>query len=156
MAKSLLNAKGLPKSFWAEANHTATYILNRSSTSALNKQTPLEAWFGWKRKLTHFRVFGCTVFVHIPSQKRGKLDENNLECIFLGYSDESKAYRFYNPLTKKLLSSRDVMFDEKSAWNLGNNATQRRSISRRYRDHRGPNGDRRCSQWRLQSFHTNK
>ncbi|KAL0424085.1 UNVERIFIED_CONTAM: Retrovirus-related Pol polyprotein from transposon TNT 1-94 [Sesamum radiatum] len=62
-------------------------------------------------------VFGCVAHVLIPSQKRSKLDENSVKCIFVGYSLETKGYRFYNPKAKKLLISRDVVFDEKSTWN---------------------------------------
>jgi hypothetical protein len=32
------------------------------------------------------------------------------------YSAESKAYKLYNPLTKKLVVGRDVIFDEESVW----------------------------------------
>ncbi|GKV31343.1 hypothetical protein SLEP1_g40039 [Rubroshorea leprosula] len=117
MAKSMLKAKGLPNSFWAEAIHTAAYIQNRSPTAALHHQTPFEAWHGWKPKVAHFKIFGCLAYVHVPSQKRTKFEENSVKCIFLGYSDETKGYRFYNPITKKLLISRDVIFDEKNSWN---------------------------------------
>ncbi|KAL4334611.1 hypothetical protein GQ457_07G011520 [Hibiscus cannabinus] len=44
MAKSMLKAKCLSKSFWAEAIHTAAYVLNRSPTSALTHLTPFEAF----------------------------------------------------------------------------------------------------------------
>ena len=113
----MLKAKGLPNCFWAEAIHTAAYILNQSPTFALCRQTPFEAWSGWKPKVTHFKIFGCIAYAYVPSQKRGKLDDNSVKCIFVGYSVETKGYRLYNPLTKKLIISRDVVFDEKSAWN---------------------------------------
>ncbi|GKV32421.1 hypothetical protein SLEP1_g41032 [Rubroshorea leprosula] len=45
-----------------------------------------------------------------------KLDDKGEKCIFLGVSDHSKAYRLYNPLTKKVVISRDVVFDEASTW----------------------------------------
>ena len=117
MAKSMLKAKELPNNFWAESVHTAAYILNRSPTSSLHDMTPFEAWNGWKPKVNHFKVFGCLAYVHVPSQKRQKLDDNSMKCIFIGYSIESKAYRFYDPLTKRLVVSRDVVFDEQNAWN---------------------------------------
>jgi transposase InsO family protein len=117
MAKSMLKAKGIPNSFWAEAVHTAAYLLNRSPTSALQHQTPFEAWHGWRPKVTHFKIFGCIAYVHVPSQKRHKLEDNSVKCIFMGYSMETKGYRCYDPLTKKLIVSRDVLFDEKNAWN---------------------------------------
>lgn len=49
---------------------------------------------------------------------RKNLDDKSMKCILVGVSDESKANWLYNPLTKKVLVSRDVVFDEKSTWNL--------------------------------------
>ena len=122
MAKSLVSAKELPKCFWAEAIHTAAYILNQSPTTALHNRTPFEAWHGWKPKVSHFKVFGCISYVHIPSQKRHKLDDNSVKCVFLGYSVETKGYQFHDPITNKFIVSRDVIFDEMSAWSLNNEA----------------------------------
>lgn len=39
--------------------------------------------------------------------------------IFIGYDDSSKAYRLIHPVSKKLIISRDVIFDEESAWKWG-------------------------------------
>lgn len=47
---------------------------------------------------------------------RKKLDHRSGKCIFIGYSEESKAYRIYNPITKNYIISRDVEFKEEEAW----------------------------------------
>jgi hypothetical protein len=39
-----------------------------------------------------------------------------VKCVFIGVSEESKAYRLYNPITKKIIISRDVLFDEENTW----------------------------------------
>ena len=44
-----------------------------------------------------------------------KFDNHIEKCIFIGYSKESKAYKLYNLLTKKLVISRDVAFNETEA-----------------------------------------
>ncbi|GKU94075.1 hypothetical protein SLEP1_g7612 [Rubroshorea leprosula] len=49
-------------------------------------------------------------------QKRSKLDDKGKKCIFLDVSNQSKTYRLYNPLTKKVVISHDVVFDEASTW----------------------------------------
>ena len=57
-------------------------------------------------------MFGYVAYVHVPEEMRRKLDERSHKCIFVGYSEESKAYRLYNPITKKYVISRDVVFKE--------------------------------------------
>lgn len=36
--------------------------------------------------------------------------------MFLGVSETSKAYELFNPVTKKVIISRDVVFDEEAKW----------------------------------------
>ncbi|MCH80264.1 hypothetical protein A2U01_0001030 [Trifolium medium] len=66
------------------------------------------------------RVFGCIAFAHIPDSQRKKLDNKSIKCVHLGISDESKAYKLYNPVDKRIIISRDVVFDESKAWNWDN------------------------------------
>eukprot|EP00253_Pinus_taeda_P026770 PITA_26770 len=116
MARSMLKAKHLPNYYWAEAVHCAVYILNRCPTKVVMKRVPEEAWSGRMQGVTHIKVFGCVAYAHIPDQLRKKFDNKWEKCIFFGYSEESKAYRLYNPSTKKFFVSRDVQFIEEEAW----------------------------------------
>ena len=50
--------------------------------------------------------------MHVPKEKQRKLDAKAEKCILVGYSDEQKGYKCYNPLTKQARVSRDVVFDE--------------------------------------------
>ena len=78
--------------------------------------TPQEAWSGRKPAVDHFRIFGCIAYAHVPDEKRKKLEDKSLKCVFLGVSETSKAYKLYDPLTKKVVVSRDVVFDDKKTW----------------------------------------
>jgi len=49
------------------------------------------------------KVFGCVAYAHIPDHLRKKLDIKGEKCNFIGYSEESKAYRLYIPSAKKFL-----------------------------------------------------
>ena len=48
----------------------------------------------------------------IPEQQQNKLEARSRKCIFLGYSNTSKAYRLYDEENKKVILSRDVIFLE--------------------------------------------
>jgi hypothetical protein len=71
-----------------------------------------EVWTGKKPSLTHLRVFGCDAYVHVPKENMSKLDKKDEKCIFIGYKDGLKGYKLWNPETKKVVYSRDVVFRE--------------------------------------------
>jgi hypothetical protein len=52
-------------------------------------------------------------FALIQKDHHKKLDNHTIPCIFLGYSEEQKAYRLMNKDNWKTIISRDVTFDEK-------------------------------------------
>jgi hypothetical protein len=121
MARSLLKDKCLSNTFWVEAVACSTYLLNRSPTTSLKMKVPQEAWSGTKLNVAHLRTFGCIAYTHIPSELRKKLDDRSEKCIFTGYSETSKAYRLYNPISKKLILNRDVKFLENQFWSESEN-----------------------------------
>ena len=110
--RSMLYHANLPLIFWAEAVSTAVYLKNRSPTSHLKDITPYECWYKEKPDVSNIKVFGCKSYVHIPDQKRGKLDKKSIPCIFVGYPDNSKGYKLYNPESKQMVRSRDIIFLE--------------------------------------------
>lgn len=118
MANTMLKEKGFPRPLWAEAVSTAVYLMNWCPTKTVQNRTPVEAWSGLKPSAKHLKVFGCVCYVHIPKEKRSKLDDKTHKGIFMGYSPQSKGYRVYSIEEKKLIISRDVEFDENAAWNF--------------------------------------
>ena len=72
--------------------------------------TPYEAWYGYKSKVKHLRVFGSFCYALVPTNKRTKLDSRSIKCIFIGYSDQKKGYHLLSD--GKFIVSRDVIFDE--------------------------------------------
>ena len=87
----LINSK-LPRCLWAEAVSTASYLVNKSSSSAIGFKTPEELWSGRPGKYEHLRVFGCPAYVHV---RQGKLDARAIKGVFVGYPDGVKGYRVW-------------------------------------------------------------
>jgi hypothetical protein len=108
--------KSMPHHYWAEVVATAVYIMNRTPTTAVHGMTPEEKYSGRKPDLSHLKVFGCIAYVHVLDELRTKLDPKAEKCVFIGYSLEQKGYRCYNPITREMRVSRDVVFDEMSNW----------------------------------------
>ena len=75
MARCLLFERKLPKFLWVEAVNTSVYLLNRLPTKSVQSKTPIEAWSDVKPSVKHLKVFGSLCYLHMPSIKRGKLDE---------------------------------------------------------------------------------
>ena len=57
------------------------------------------------------------MYIHIPKEKRTKLDPSGKKGIYVGYSESSKPSRIYFPGFKKIDISRDVTFDEDPSYN---------------------------------------
>jgi hypothetical protein len=110
MTRSMMQFKGLSTKYWVEVVHTAVYLRNRSPTSALDGKTPYEAWYNFKPKVNHLRVFGSTCYALVPKEKRTKLENQSMKCTFIGCSEEKKGYRLLSD--GKFIVSRDVIFYE--------------------------------------------
>ena len=111
-ARSMRIHAGLPKMFWAEAVNTAAYLIDRGPSIPLDGKIPEEVWSGKEVNLSHLRVFGCISYVHIDSAERSKLEAKSNKCVFVGYGDDEFGYRFWDYENRKIIRSRDVIFNE--------------------------------------------
>jgi hypothetical protein len=66
--------------------------------------------------VSFLRTFGCIDHVRKTNPILTKLEYRSTPMVFLGYAEGTKAYRLYDPRRDKVLVSRDVVFDEKAAW----------------------------------------
>ena len=112
LARAMLIEKKLPPFLWPEAVAHAAYIRNRSPTRALDGKTPHEAWTGKKPDVSHFREFGCDVWVLNQGEKGSKLAPKSRKMKFMGFLDGQKAIRYYDPTKRTIRVSRNVTFDE--------------------------------------------
>ncbi|KAE8706762.1 Retrovirus-related Pol polyprotein from transposon TNT 1-94 [Hibiscus syriacus] len=111
-ARSMRIHAGLPKFLWAEAINTAAYLINRGPSVPLDDRILEEVWSKKEINLSHLRVFGCISYVHIDSAERSKLDAKSNKCAFVGYGGDEFGYRFWDYENRKIIRSRDVIFNE--------------------------------------------
>ena len=100
-ARAMLHDQDFPMHLWAKAARTMVYVQNCTPHRVLKNKTPEEVFSGKKLEVNHLRIFGCLVYIHIPKEKRTKLDPSGRKGVFVGYSKSSKAYRIYFPGFKK-------------------------------------------------------
>jgi hypothetical protein len=74
----------LPTCLWEEAAMEVVYVQNRLSHSALGLKTPEEMFTRKKPEVSHLKIFGCPVFIHISKEKRNKLEPSGKKGIFMG------------------------------------------------------------------------
>src|SRR4051812_32262179 len=95
--KAILAESNLPKILWMEIAETVVYLKNRSPTRSIKGKTPYEAWFGKKPNLPHLRVIGNAAYIHLPKEKRVKVDFHSQECRLVGYGGAKNQFRVWDP-----------------------------------------------------------
>lgn len=105
--RTLLIASNLPKILWDEAIACSLYILNRTTNSRNQLQTPYELWTGCKPDVANLRVFGQDAIIYDNNYKK-KFDPRGFQVKFVGYTKRSNSYRFFDG--KRIISSCDVRF----------------------------------------------
>ena len=68
--KTMIYDQDLPMHLWEEAGRTVFYVQNRISHSALGFKTPEEMFTRKKLEVSHLKIFGCPIYVHIPKEKK--------------------------------------------------------------------------------------
>ncbi|GKC89494.1 retrovirus-related pol polyprotein from transposon TNT 1-94 [Tanacetum coccineum] len=111
-ARTMLADSHLPTTFWAEAVNTACYTFNRVRVTKPQNKTPYELLFGHKPIISYIRPFGCHVTILDTLSVLGKFDGKSDEGFLVGYSLNSKAYRVYNLVTKRVEVNLHVNFLE--------------------------------------------
>jgi hypothetical protein len=98
----------LPNSLLAEATSTVVYIQKRCPHAILKDKTPEEVFSGIKPEVGHLGIFGCPMYIHVPEEKRTKMEPSGKKGVFVGYIENSKAYRIYVSGQRQIEVSRDV------------------------------------------------
>jgi hypothetical protein len=74
VTKEMMFDQDLPNYLWEEASSIAMYIQNRCPHDILKEKTPEEVFSRIKPEVGHQRIFGCLVYIHVPKEKRTKME----------------------------------------------------------------------------------
>ena len=69
VARAMLHDQYLPMHLWDKASITTVYVQNRTPHRVLKNKTPEEVFSGKKPKVSHLRIFGCPMYIHIPKER---------------------------------------------------------------------------------------
>ena len=132
-ARAMRLSANLPHKLWREIISSATYLYNRTPRVSLDWKSPYEAFHTYvydkeevsgprKPLLHHLKAYGCKCYALIKSKgdpqypnKRRKLDAKAHIGFLVGY-ESTNIYRVWIPHKKKVISVRDIIFDEDEYW----------------------------------------
>ena len=118
VARAMLHDQGLPMHLWVEACNTAVYVKNRCPHRVLGMSTPEEAFTGKKPDVSHFKIFGSSVYVHVTKNAKKMLELTAEVGIFLGYTETPHNYHVYFPDSRMTVVRQDIKFNEVKAMKL--------------------------------------
>ena len=114
-SEAMRKSAGAPAAYWPYSLRAFSFIKKRLALGASDK-CPWELWnqveVPLADRIKAFRTWGCKAYVLIPAALRKKLDDKARVCVFLGYSDRSKAYLCQDLETMRIYVSTSVLFDE--------------------------------------------
>lgn len=99
LGMTMLFHSSAPLCLWIETFVTTGYLINRLSSSTLDVET-----LYFKLHVTHpvyssLRIFGSHCFSYTGDTNKNKFDSKIVPCVFVGYSDRYKGYKFFHPTT---------------------------------------------------------
>jgi len=118
VARDMLHDQGLQMHLWAEACNTVVYLKNHCPHRVLGMSTLEEDFTGKKPDISHLKIFGSSVYIHVTKDTRKKLELTTKVGIFLGYTKTPHNYRVCFPNSRMIFVRRDIKFDEEKAMSL--------------------------------------
>ena len=105
MLDSIFSISGLSHSMWRKAVFFACYILKRVSHKKFDKNS-FELWKGFAPNLNSLKEWGVLVKVGLPDFNRGNVGSKTSDTVFIGYAQNSVAYRFMSLSDHSICESR--------------------------------------------------
>nr|GFA01232.1 hypothetical protein [Tanacetum cinerariifolium] len=87
-------------------------VVERRNLIPRHEKTPYHIINDRKPSVKFFHIFGSVCYIVRDEENLNKMKEKGDECIFVGYSTQSRAYRVFNKRTRVIMESIHVNFDE--------------------------------------------
>lgn len=117
-ARAIMIDAGIPHHLWGEVVMTVSLLLNLSPSSTLDMNTPHNLWHedlpGTHSSNTDFlRAIGCAAYPLLKTTEINKLSLKSKRCVLVGYEVGARAYRLWDIASRKIIVSRNIIFNEK-------------------------------------------
>ena len=126
----------LPHNLWVETVNSATYLFNRTPRYSNSWKTPYELFYSYiqgnqasqgaitqsrKPQIAHLKAYGCRAYAmtkdaQVKKNRLFKLNPRAHIGYIVGY-DSTNIFRIWIPHQGKVISTRDVLFDENTFFN---------------------------------------
>nr|GEY15834.1 copia protein [Tanacetum cinerariifolium] len=111
-ARTMLSAAKVHLFFWAEAIATTCFTQNRSLVIPRHEKMPYHIINDQKPPVKFFHIFGSLCYIVRDGENLDKMKEKGDACLFVGYFNQSRAYRVFNKRTRVIVETIHVNFDE--------------------------------------------
>nr|GEV59207.1 retrovirus-related Pol polyprotein from transposon TNT 1-94 [Tanacetum cinerariifolium] len=108
-ARTMLSAAKVSLFLWAKAIATACFTQNCSLVIPRHEKTPYHIINNRKPSVKFFHIFGSLCYIIRDGENLDKMKEKVDECIFVGYSTQSRAYRVFNKRTRRMALEHDSL-----------------------------------------------
>ena len=92
-ARSIRLQADMSERFWVEAMNHASYLINRSPSTAIDLLIPEEIWRGKSVDYSTLHILSCPAYSLVDSQKRNKLEFKYKKCIFIWLTKRSQGFQ---------------------------------------------------------------
>lgn len=110
--QAFLVSTNVPKPFWGEAALIVVYTINQVPSSTIQNQSPYEHLYGKHPDYQFLKVFGCACFVLLQPYERTRFEPQSRLYCFLACGIQHKGYKSWDPISKCLRVSHNVLFWE--------------------------------------------
>ncbi|MBW0510681.1 hypothetical protein O181_050396 [Austropuccinia psidii MF-1] len=86
------------------------HIHNRLPNWRTAPLSPMECLFNIRPDPAQMYPFGAEAIVHVPSEKRGKLDQQGIPCRMLNFPKSGNGWIFYDPVSQCVFQASSAVF----------------------------------------------